>query len=535
MPQHPKLRLTWFLIKSTIDIHDIDAIIEPPEGGTLYRYRVPDLDGQRDLLFVRASAPHPPKWLRYVSGHVGDEQLPGMLGSSGSGVLLVLVGKRMLAITFGYGRFLLRYEALVQDFGLRVVLNSVDPAQIKSVDARTFDELTVHTRRGVSRDSPFSAFELDLTRNLLRGLTGTSHAEGLEGGLTGADSLAMMSSAQVPELPALGESLLKAYRAKAYKKHFGFIDDMRAERDRAVIARLEERLLQALDDRDLDAFHLAIPEPIDWQGVAGVRFSFRVRDQELEPDPKVSIYRDLRDGDDITVKRLKTDRVEAVDAANESVLRGRWSVYDCIVFETEYRGQVYVLSGGAWYCIRKSYRDTVEAFARTLPTLDKGLPPASASDDEELYNIDAAKTIGALNVDRSLIGVGGPDRVELCDILTADGFFIHVKKRGRSSTLSHLFAQGVTSTELLLQDDAFLKAARELVESLDPAFANAIPDETGARDEVKVAYVILSRSRRTTPFGLPFFSLVSLQTAAHRLKAAGVEVFVQEIKETPSS
>jgi uncharacterized protein (TIGR04141 family) len=28
----------------------------------------------------------------------------------------------MLAVTFGYGRFLLRTEAVVQDFGLRVVL-----------------------------------------------------------------------------------------------------------------------------------------------------------------------------------------------------------------------------------------------------------------------------------------------------------------------------------------------------------------------------------------------------------------------------
>jgi uncharacterized protein (TIGR04141 family) len=409
----------------------------------------------------------------------------------------------------------------------------VDPAQIKSVDARTFDELTVHTRRGVSRDSAFSAFELDVTRNLLRGLTGRSHAKGLEGGITRADSLAMTSAVQLPGLPDLGKALLTAYRAKRYRKHFEFIDDMSAERDRVVIARLEERLLRALRDRDLDDLHLAIPEAIDWQGVAGVRFSFRIGDQELEPDPKVSVYRGLRDGDDITVKRLKADNVEAVDAADESVLRGRWSVHDCIVFETEYGGQVYVLSGGDWYCVKKSYRDKVEAFVRTLPTLDKGLPLASAADDEEQYNISAAKEIGALNVDRSLIGVGGPDRVELCDILTDDGVFIHVKKRGRSSTLSHLFAQGVTSTELLLQDDAFLKAAATLVKSLDPAFTKAIPDHLGARDEVKVAYVILSRSRRTTPFGLPFFSLVSLQTAAHRLKAAGVEGFVQEIKEGP--
>jgi hypothetical protein len=76
MPTAPKFRLTWFLIKSGVDTNDVDQIIEPPKGGTLHRYRVPVLDAHRELLFVKASAPHPPKWLRYVSGHIGAEQLP---------------------------------------------------------------------------------------------------------------------------------------------------------------------------------------------------------------------------------------------------------------------------------------------------------------------------------------------------------------------------------------------------------------------------------------------------------------------------
>jgi uncharacterized protein (TIGR04141 family) len=111
-----------------------------------------------------------------------------------------------------------------------------------------------------------------------------------------------------------------------------------------------------------------------------------------------------------------------------------------------------------------------------VAVLDVGLPPASLADDEATYNEAAAKAIGAISVDDRPIGVGGVDRVELCDILTKDGTFIHVKKRGRSSTLSHLFAQGITSSELLL-------------------------------------------------------SLVSLQAATQRLRDAGIQVFAQEIKE----
>jgi uncharacterized protein (TIGR04141 family) len=196
----------------------------------------------------------------------------------------------------------------------------------------------------------------------------------------------------------------------------------------------------------------------------------------------------------------------------------------------------YVLSGGDWYRINPSYRGRVEDFIRALPELDIGLPGARPTDDEDAYNRRAAESVAALCLDKKLIRTGGPDSVELCDILTADGTYIHVKKRGRSSTLSHLFAQGVTSAELLLHDDTFRTDASAIVRELDATFVSAVPSHPQARDQIRVAYVVLSRSRRTdTPHGLPFFSLVSLQTAARHLGDAGIHVSVQQIKEIPPS
>jgi uncharacterized protein (TIGR04141 family) len=520
-------------MKQSVGAEDLSAAIEPEVAGALQRYRVPALDAHRDSLFVKAVPPHPPRWLGYVSDHIPSEQLPAMLASSSSGVLIVRAQKRVLAVTFGYGRFLLKPDALIQDFGLKVVLNCVEPTRIKSVDARSFDELTVHTRRGVSRDSSLAAFELDVTRNLLRGITGSASAHGLNGVVTGATALTLNTTTQVPQLPELAKTLLSAYRAKTYKTNFEFVDQMRAERDPRVVTRLDARLLQALKDRELTQMHLAIPETVDWQEVAGVRFSVKRKAHELSPDPRISVYRNLRDRDALTIKRLKADKVEAMSAVDDEELHGHWRIYDCIVFETEYIGHLYVLSGGDWYRINKSYRDKIEGLVRDLPELDIGLPSADTGTDEAEYNAAAANAIGALTVDRKLIGVGGLDRIELCDILTKEGVYIHVKKRGRSSTLSHLFAQGIASAELLLHDGDFREDAANLVRSLDPAFASVIPDQAGAREEIKVAYVILSRGQRQdTPFGLPFFSLVSLQAAARQLRNAGVDVFVQEIKET---
>lgn len=297
--------------------------------------------------------------------------------------------------------------------------------------------------------------------------------------------------------------------------------------------RLEALLLAALRAGELTEIHLAVPEAVDWQQIAGVRFSIGERKHEPMPDPRISTYLTLRKQTELTIEQVKRDRVLALAAVDEKQVVGRWRVYDCLVFEAEHDQHLYVLSGGDWYQVRKSYRDRVRAFVESLPELKIDLPGALSSEDEDAYNQRAAAEIGALCLDRRLIKTGGPDSIEICDLLLADGMLLHVKKRGRSSTLSHLFAQGVASAELLLHDQAFLDDARALVKATNASFTSAVPAELQARERIKVGYAVLSRSNRTdTPHGLPFFSLVSLQTAARHLQDAGIEVQIAQVPES---
>lgn len=49
----------------------------------------------------------------------------------------------------------------------------------------------------------------------------------------------------------------------------------------------------------------------------------------------------------------------------------------------------------------------------------------------------------------------GRSKVEPADIISRTGQFVHVKKGGSSSTLSHLFAQGLVSSQLLKNEQEF--------------------------------------------------------------------------------
>jgi uncharacterized protein (TIGR04141 family) len=520
--------LTVFLIKEELER---DSIIRGI--ASLESHHVGDVGFDGDNLFVKSSGGSTPSWVSLLRAHA-DGDLDHLRNSSSSGVLLLKTEGRTLALTFGHGRHLLEPEAVVQDFGLKVVLNTVAYNQIKSVDARTVDELTLHTRRDVSRDSPFGAFGLDVATDLVRAVTGTTQREGLAGRLTGSDALGLNSRAQVPDLPALASRLLAAYEEDTYKEHFDFIDHLRAVKDPGLVNALDSALVDALKTWQIDNLHLAVPEPLNWLDVAGFRFSNDPRDMrgELDADPRISRYLRARDADDLSVARLKSDHVEAMRADDDSQKLQGWPVYRCMVFEMQKEGQLYTLSAGQWYRVSMDFKDEVYAFVNDLSPLEIELPDADFGTSEAQYIAKAAAATGALTLDQELARNSIPDPVEICDLLTADGRLLHLKKRGKSSTLSHLFSQGVTSAELLLQSPEFRAEARQIASSLDGDFADVLPSARPERDEYEISYVVITRSRREdAPLTLPFFSLVSLRAAAQRLQGFGFRVSVAAVPE----
>ena len=241
----------------------------------LSSYTVAGLSAGKPSLFVRATAPHPPKWLGYLKPHVPGD-LPDLYAASAAALLFVQGADRLFAFTFGQGRHLLDPGAIESDFGLKVVLNTVSTRSVEECRLKP-STTTMHTRRDVSRDSSLSAFGLDVSRDLVRAVTGRPQDAAFGPRLTGADALGLHTRAAVPELPALAERLLAAYQAEDYKQYSDFIDFLRPERSPGRVQALEEKLTAALNSKQLADIHLAAPEPLDWLDIDGFRFSSQGR------------------------------------------------------------------------------------------------------------------------------------------------------------------------------------------------------------------------------------------------------------------
>ena len=131
-----------------------------------------------------------------------------------------------------------------------------------------------------------------------------------------------------------------------------------------------------------------------------------------------------------------------------------------------------------------------------------------------------------LLLDKKTIYYGGRgSQVELCDILCKDGTFIHVKHYQGSSTLSHLFNQGLVSARLVKADPGFRKCAQVVLDKIEP---NCFKLERGSVKQV--VFAIISKYDAIRP-EIPFFSKVALDAVCSQLAAMDIDVALARIKE----
>ncbi len=169
------------------------------------------------------------------------------LTASVSAVLLLEAGDRWFAITFGPGgRFLLDKTKTEERFGL--------------MDKTAFDTLATHSRVQTSREASAIEFGLDVERDLVRAVTGSSDEVELGHRLHGVDSLMAIVRIELADVPGLLRNYLDRYRSTNYKRNFPWIDHITEVKDAGLRRSLDEKLLGMVHRGDLETCWLAVPE-----------------------------------------------------------------------------------------------------------------------------------------------------------------------------------------------------------------------------------------------------------------------------------
>lgn len=510
--------LSIFLLKESAE--EASAAIDDPD-----RLRSPPVSvgGPGASLFVKPSKSKRPAWVSFLGG-VADLSNITLESSSASGVLILPVEARLVAITFGYGRHLLKPGSCDENFGLRVTLNSIEEDSIRSIDRKSFDTLTRHTREEASRPGSIEQFGLNIEQDLLRAVVGRPSDAALGKRLAGMDAVSATAEVSVDGLMDLVGRYFRQSKKRTYKKRFPWVDQIAEVRDPRRRTELDEELCQKLAANDLDRAWLAVPVPLDWSAVGGFRYSTS-RKTEVLADLHL---RDLLGGfssSTVTPEQLRRRPVACFDV-DDTVVLEKWPAYQCLYAEVDAGGDLYLLTGGSWYRVASSFVEQVNTDVAALPPTDVRLPPFEHQ-SEGAYNQAVAKASGgvlALMDAKNIPYGGGASKIEFCDLYAKSRVMVHVKRYSGSSVLSHLFSQGHVAGQLFVQDGQFRKEVNRRL----PASHRLADTDTRLRaSRYEVAYAIISRSE--SPLKLPFFSRVNLRTASKTLAGFGYRVSLTKI------
>lgn len=520
-------RFTIFLMKE--EITEYSQCIKAEKNPKYYYWR--NGDEEKGVIIISDSTSRKPDWIDFLDLY-SNEKIILKANVSNKAALLVKVKNRIMVLTFGYGRSLLKEECIEKNFGLLTALNMLDSKKIRNINAATIEDMVVHTNRQSSYATQQQEFSINIANDIMTSISGKSDDEIWANNVSGKDSLVVSVEMIPTDLEEKLTHYLEAYESKLYMvKGFAWIDNVREVRDSVLKKELDSCFVEKINNKEVDNVFVSPPQVIDWDNIKGIMIPRNGVKKEDVSNYKEEIslveYLDSQKTE-IKIDKLKKDRIWALD--NNDFFFGLTSVYSALVAQINYNNNLFVLCDARWYKIESNFYEKVKTYVSNIPISNIDFPTCK-NEDEGDYNKKIGTKEGFALMDRKLVGVeGGPKQIEACDIFTRNKQFIHVKKRSKSAQLSHLFAQGKVSAESFVSD---LEYRKEVYEKVAECLGTDIFDYSKKpnANEYEVIYAIISDKIGSLEECLPFFSLVNLKMAAEALERMHIKCSVKLIPE----
>lgn len=472
-------------------------------------------------VYYGSSYSNTPGWAPFIES--GTSQSINALSNSGAVCLIFIpIQNRFMCFSFGHTISKLLPVGFERDFGLKVVLNTVDPNKIKSIDSRTVDTVVTSKRTQLSKENRLNNFGFEINKDLLRSVAGKPSNQNFATSVAGSDTLYLNCSVTASTFARKVHQIFKNYTSTAYKNNYEWIDNIKAVKDQSLIQQLDLDVINLFNNSLATPGNIPIqcasPDVLDMAIIDYFKLrGYRSRNNFSLPTIE-DIMNDLTTHNipTITLDNLKSYRIDAVDANNNTPYS--WPLYDWLICEVNINNTNYILSGGEWHEIGGAYFSSVETAFNSIITNNREyqfIGTTTAVNETQYFSTYTAGRNEVI-LDRQLFDDYGPtNTVEICDIYETRKF-IHVKDGGSSSKLSHLFNQGYVSAQLFVSDINFQTDLHSKL-SIKPALqASVAPPVKPAQ------YQIVFRILKTgSTFSLPFFTKIVLIETSKKIKSMG--------------
>ena len=478
-------------------------------------------------LYYSNSRPKPPSWLYDFFGRdIADSLDSDLYTAYVSAVLIVNVKiktaqYRKFAVAFGLGGWqLLKPGCYEERFGLMTTLNLIKADSIRSIDKSSVGLFPKQAREQVIVASEAADFGIDIEQDLVRAVTGKCLNQDHGSTITGKDSLHVSAKVNIFNLNDKLRDYFIASKLNVYKDNFDWIDQVAEVKDPVKISSLNDILISKLNSEERGAVWLAVPEIIDWSDVKGFSFigDMNYFDDDLGLDNLLNSL-DSR-GKEVNLDILKKQKIVALNESNNQEFK-RWAAWSCIYAEVkDEHGGIYILNNSKWYCVETDFAKLINQEYLSIVEEEEILPPFAIEDSSEnSYNERVARINGLTLMDAKNIPYGGGhSKIEFCDLFDYNNSRLyHVKNYGGSSTLSHLFNQGLVSAQLMLSDENFRKSVNNILPTSEQF--SPVEQKPDAR-KYEVIFSVISES--SNKLNIPFFSKVALKNVKRSLELYGI-------------
>jgi uncharacterized protein (TIGR04141 family) len=519
---------------------------------TLTDFDPADLGVDDVKVYFQRNKESAPRWLSFFGTFVEFEDIADILNSSNSLIVLLMKtlvdGVRIFAIPAGMGFHGLKRENLEPGFGCRVSLNTIRPDQVKAADARTLEPNPRLKRSMMGQYG--TIYELDIDpEEELSFIAGKPREITFARKVSGADSLKISREITATGLGNFMIEIHNSYNSDDYKANFPTVNSFPLVTEQDLIDKLDEDLFAALlNDDEADRVVLVHPEINTWEDTSYYELSFNDETLEVESLESEDIRQFVIDNaaDQATFRMIK---IGGFDDTGAATIQKR-ELYNYCVFETKRDDLTYHLANSTWHEVPKEFIERIDRQVTMITSEDSITFPdwtktlnentGKMSHLEGNYNVSTSAQFDALPgrkflcLDAKTVTIPGGTAIEACDIISDDGLLIHVKKSSGSSTLGHLWNQGLVSSELLARSPEFRQKLIDKIreESGDLAWPVPFTATNILANNFTVVYGIGVKQTAAGDWtkALPLFSKVSLLNVYKKLTALNFQVKINRVE-----
>ena len=511
-----KNKLSVYLVKE--GLFEKEDIFENPDELDILE-TLPD----GSPIYYKASYVHAPSWLKsFFLKNDNDDML-----QANSRVVLLKKKvfeneERVFALTFGYARFLFKANVLEEQFGLRIVLNTIQQNEIRKISKTSVGTNQKQSNEQLPKNSDISEFGFDINRDLMKNVSGKSEDEMFEKSmLTGGDIFSLTVGRDISNIDEFLEYCYHRYKDTTYQDKFAWIDNIKYVRDKSIIEQLDTKLIEEINNKNYTQVWMAVPEVVEWEDIKDFLISNDSNHySDIEIDKVIASLRNPL----TCVAQLQTKTIKAMSSRDDTESVYEWRAYNCIIAEITLNGCEYCLSNGKWYKINNDFSNEITRQYNEIQLFNEVFIDYNHKDEDAYNDALVNKLDNSLLLHKYKITTGGQgNNIEPCDVLW-NNKIIHIKRNGGSSLLSHLFNQALVSSQMWLDSGARQQLKDKM---LAEGYPDVIPERFNSTD-YEVVIAIINKFTEKRP-KIPFFSKVAICFTIKNIKNYGFKVSIKNI------